>query len=1097
MKKLLLIALMLLAIQLQAQVRIGYAEAFSTAEKFVSQQGKPNKHTLTLSEEIKSKLSGQTNLFVFSMKPKGYVIVSAMDEVLAYSFESTMPPFDELPDPISYWLDLYNEQTDYLIEHPEQLRKPTKSQNAVDPLLTSVWGQGCYHNQLCPMVPDGPCNHASAGCVAIAMAQIMHYHKQPLTGNGKMTYSCSPFGNLSANFGGTTYLWEEMTDTLQDINYAVATLVFHCGVSVQMNYGAHSSTSSSAAACDAFQQFFFYPFATYSHRYKFSDEAWTALIKHDLDNHYPVYYEGKSNIGSHAFVCDGYDSNNMFHFNFGWDGVADGYYTLDNPNGFSMTQACIHNIIPLSDFQIQSDSHGIVYVTPDGNGDGSSWENATSDLQTAIFKSHFDKTTIWVKEGIYTRESASDYAFNMLGDCQLYGGFKGDEPYDYDLSLRDFEAHPSIFDGNHSHGIFKMQNASNLVLLDGFTIQNGAASKGGGVYAKCQTRIRNCKFCFNYSNTNGGGLLLQSTGSGRTIVLDCEFFGNEAKNYGGAVNDIGNVTYHRCQFHDNVSHTEGGGVYSHSFYSPSKFVNCTFCNNMAKTGGGIATIKQGTTLWNCLINNNTAETGGGCYFRNGANLFSCTIVKNEAQVDYGGVYMASSSQDGVQNCIIWGNTSPGENLQFGPTATYSNCAVENDLSDTLNFKAETDNDGDLPRFYVRFRNPDVDAGATGYGGDWRLQSNSLCINRGVQLADQPSTDLDGNPRCQHGKTDLGVYESDVDVHFINAYYCEDEPCYYQDSLLSELGFYTFLEQTTPYENLYVVTLQQPPPTVFLYEKICKNDTYDFFGTLLSETGQYTITNRCVTYNLKLTVMPLDSITMDEEICEGETYDFFGRPLQETGHYSTIVDCKNYELDLIVKPISEALLPMEEEICEDETYDFFGRVIHSGGHYSTTVNCVTYELDLTVLPRPLLQCSNDTLVEYGNLIQLTASGADSYLWSTGDTTESIIIYPVVDRRYSVTGFSKNGCSTEASVMVSVSNEVDEMVVYPNPASNKVEIFISLIDEVEVLNLLGTRIEHVNANREVVELDVSHYDSGVYILHAKCLNNHYYKKLIIQH
>jgi hypothetical protein len=237
--------------------------------------------------------------------------------------------------------------------------------------------------------------------------------------------------------------------------------------------------------------------------------------------------------------------------------------------------------------------------------------------------------------------------------------------------------------------------------------------------------------------------------------------------------------------------------------------------------------------------------------------------------------------------------------------------------------------------------------------------------------------------------------------------------------------------------------------------------------------------------------------MNEEICEGETYDFFGRPLQETGHYSTIVDCKNYELDLFVKPISEALLPLEEEICENETYDFFGRLLHSGGHYSTTVNCVTYELDLTVMPRPLLQCSNDTLVEYGNLIQLTASGADSYLWSTGDTTESIIIYPVADRRYSVTGFSKNGCSAEASVMVSVSNEVDEMVVYPNPASSKVEVFISLIDEVEVLNLLGTRIEHVNANREVVELDVSHYDNGVYILHAKCLNNHYYKKLIIQH
>ena len=145
----------------------------------------------------------------------------------------------------------------------------------------------------------------------------------------------------------------------------------------------------------------------------------------------------------------------------------------------------------------------------------------------------------------------------------------------------------------------------------------------------------------------------------------------------------------------------------------------------------------------------------------------------------------------------------------------------------------------------------------------------------------------------------------------------------------------------------------------------------------------------------------------------------------------------------------------------------------------------------------LQCSNDTLVEYGNFIHLTASGADSYLWSTGDTTESITVYPMVDKRYTVTGFSKNGCSTEASVLVRVFNEGDEMVVYPNPASSKVEIYMPLIDEVEVLNLLGTRVDHVNANREVVELDVSHYDSGVYIVHVKCLSNHHYKKLIIQH
>ncbi|MBQ2173894.1 MAG: Spi family protease inhibitor, partial [Alphaproteobacteria bacterium] len=85
MKKLLVIALMMLVTQLQAQVRIGYAEAYSTAEKFVSQQEKQANQSLALSEEIKSKQTGRTNLFVFSIEPKGYVIVSALNDVLAYS----------------------------------------------------------------------------------------------------------------------------------------------------------------------------------------------------------------------------------------------------------------------------------------------------------------------------------------------------------------------------------------------------------------------------------------------------------------------------------------------------------------------------------------------------------------------------------------------------------------------------------------------------------------------------------------------------------------------------------------------------------------------------------------------------------------------------------------------------------------------------------------------------------------------------------------------------------------------------------------------------------------------------------------------------
>ena len=428
MKKLLVIALMILAIQIQAQVRIGYAEAYSTAEKLVSQQGTQAKQTLTLSEEIKSEETGQTNLFVFAIEPKGFVIVSALNEVLAYSFTSSMPASDELPDHIAYWIDLYNEQTDYLLQHPGNIKRPAKQQRTVGPLLTSVWGQGCFHNALCPEDELGPCHHVEAGCVAIAMAQIMYYYKQPVTGTGSMTYSCPPYGTLSADFGNTTYKWEDMVDTVCQSNYAVAKLISHCGISVQMIYGTHSSISSNVAANNAFHFHFYYPCSILSNRSSISDEEWTALIRQNIENQHPVYYTGKSDLGAHAFVCDGYDNNGLFHFNFGWDGVADGYYTLENPYDFSTLQSCIHNIFPIATLPIQSDSHGIIYVAPDGSGNGSSWENATSDFQAAIYKSHANNATIWVKEGTYIDEPLDGYAYNFFGDCQLYGGFKGDEP---------------------------------------------------------------------------------------------------------------------------------------------------------------------------------------------------------------------------------------------------------------------------------------------------------------------------------------------------------------------------------------------------------------------------------------------------------------------------------------------------------------------------------------------------------------------------------------------------------------------------------------------------------------------------------------------
>ena len=241
--------------------------------------------------------------------------------------------------------------------------------------------------------------------------------------------------------------------------------------------------------------------------------------------------------------------------------------------------------------------------------------------------------------------------------------------------------------------------------------------------------------------------------------------------------------------------------------------------------------------------------------------------------------------------------------------------------------------------------------------------------------------------------------------------------------------------------------------------------------------------------------------MHKEICSNDTFDFFGTPLNESGTYYDTVDCVTYKLHLIVKPLNSSH-QLEASICEGETYNFFGRSLHDEGHYSAFVDCHFYELDLTVNPNPTLICCNDTIVKSNSPAFLYASGAETYLWSTGDTTDHIIVYPKENKSYTVTGFSKFGCMSTASVKVTVdhSGESDSenvILIYPNPASDRVEIYAPLIDEVEVFNLYGFRMEQIEAGREAVTLNVSRYTNGVYFVHIRQLSNHDYRKLVIRH
>ena len=300
----------------------------------------------------------------------GFVIVSADDcetPIIGYSREGRFDP-NNVPIQMEDYLQDFIARIQYGIEnHIEadeatakqwEMAKTTgklndsKSTKAVAPLLTDKWNQGCLYNSLCPTM-SGPCGHAEVGCVAVAMAQIMRYWGYPTTGWGTHSYTNAGL-TLSADFGNTTYDWEHMPDSLTENSSeaeieAVSTLLYHCGVSLEMRYGPNGSLANTGDVINALRRYFNYTRQIHKEKKSdYSDEEWSSLLMNSLDLSRPIQYVGYGS-GGHSFVCDGYDSNGLFHFNWGW-GTANGYFALGNLNplgyDFSISNAALFDIIP-------------------------------------------------------------------------------------------------------------------------------------------------------------------------------------------------------------------------------------------------------------------------------------------------------------------------------------------------------------------------------------------------------------------------------------------------------------------------------------------------------------------------------------------------------------------------------------------------------------------------------------------------------------------------------------------------------------------------------------------------------------------------------
>lgn len=284
----------------------------------------------------------------------GFVIIAgddAVEPIIGYSLENPIDVSD-LPPALIGFLKGHEDRIRYVKTHPTPPSSSIQSkwsddasqrtaaaviQVIVEPLIKTRWNQGDPYNAKCPSLRP-------TGCVATTMAQIMRYWNFPATGQGSNSYTPPGFPVQSANFGATTYDWKSMTNTYSAASSAtakaaVALIMYHCGVGVNMKYTPTGGSSASIySAANAYKTYFRY---TSNPAVEAASDNTVIGFRNkliaELNNFRPVEMRGGgegegaiTRAGGHAWICDGYDNDNAFHMNWGWGGGSDGYFKLSD-----------------------------------------------------------------------------------------------------------------------------------------------------------------------------------------------------------------------------------------------------------------------------------------------------------------------------------------------------------------------------------------------------------------------------------------------------------------------------------------------------------------------------------------------------------------------------------------------------------------------------------------------------------------------------------------------------------------------------------------------------------------------------------------------
>ncbi|GEM_PF-1308599 len=367
MKRLEIFALMLVMAACCYAAPRNVSQAAEIAAECLSLSGKRSVRAKALQSSM--TMDSTAGFYVFNADGGGFVLVSGDDRavpVLAYSDEGSLD-INNAPENVRAWLDIYEHQMQLISHSDLEVSEPVTDNvydTAVEPLLGNIrWDQGNPYNILCPIYSGT--EHCAVGCVATAMAQIMLYYRYPQQGYGSVSYTDGLNHNVNANFGNTTYDWDNMlTSYIGEHNgrqdTAAAVLSYHCGAAVEMEYYQSSGATEYYVPYALYYYFGYDDGMTLLDRDVYQAAEWNNIVKTELDAGRPVFYSATTlSKEGHAFVVDGYNKQGLFHLNWGWGGMSNGYFSLSalNPgvqgiggspslDGFNCHQDMVIGIMP-------------------------------------------------------------------------------------------------------------------------------------------------------------------------------------------------------------------------------------------------------------------------------------------------------------------------------------------------------------------------------------------------------------------------------------------------------------------------------------------------------------------------------------------------------------------------------------------------------------------------------------------------------------------------------------------------------------------------------------------------------------------------------